>query len=128
MRIVFLVLLTLLSSFAQAFTIASFTANYRFNLDNKLSGTATRSLSKQEDGSWLYVFSATAPMATATEISQFLFNGNTVTPLRYEQNRKLFFVKKKASTTFNWKAMSAYGQRDGKTQSAMHCIKVRLIL
>lgn len=107
-------LLLISTSLAHAFTLTPFSASYRFNLDNKLSGSATRTLEAQSDGSWLYTFAATAPMASATESSRFLFDDKTVTPLQYEQNRKVFMVKRGASIAFNWKTMKATGLRDKK--------------
>lgn len=107
-------LVMLTSPLALAFDITPFTATYRFNLDNKLSGSATRVLEKQQDGSWLYTFTASAPMANATESSHFRYDGSSVTPLHYEQNRKIFMVKKGASIAFDWKALTGAGRRDGK--------------
>lgn len=108
-------LLLAASPLLHAFDIIPFTASYRFNIDNKLSGTATRTLEKTGADSWRYTFSATAPLATATETSNFRFDGSTVTPLTYEQKRKIFFSSKKSSVNFDWKAMKATGKRDKKT-------------
>lgn len=102
------------SSLLPAFDIVPFTANYRFNIDNKLSGTATRTLEKT-GADWRYTFSASAPLATATETSNFRFDGRTVTSLAYEQRRKIFISNKKSSVSFDWKAMKATGKRDKKT-------------
>ncbi|HEX6592532.1 MAG TPA: DUF3108 domain-containing protein [Moraxellaceae bacterium] len=99
---------------AWAYELQPFTASYKFNIDNKLSGKATRSLEKKADGSWLYSFSASAPMATASETSSFRFDGKTVTPLRYAQQRKIFMVKKGSSVDFDWSAKKGSGKRDGK--------------
>lgn len=107
-------LLLTISPLLQAFDITPFKASYRFNLDNKLSGSATRILQKQDDGSWIYTFSASAPMASATETSYFNYDGKTVTPLRYAQDRKIFMVKKGAGVEFDWKTGKGTGKRDGK--------------
>lgn len=108
------IILLALSPMLHAFEIAPYTASYEFNLDNKLSGTATRVLEKEGDGLWRYTFSANAPIATATETSRFRFDGKTVTPLGYQQKRKIFFVKRTASVDFNWKTGKATGNRQEK--------------
>lgn len=105
----------LLTPAAQAYELQAFTAQYKFNLDDKLSGTATRSLEKKSEGQWLYTFSASAPMATATETSRFRFDGRTVTPLHYQQQRKIFMVKRSASVEFDWSKNQGHGRREGKT-------------
>lgn len=114
LRLLLVSALIAVSSFSQAFELAPFSATYRFNLDNKLSGSATRLLEKQENGTWRYTFTASAPMASATEISQFQYDGKSVLPLRYDQNRKIFMIKKGANITFDWKGMTGAGRRDGK--------------
>lgn len=114
LRLLFTTVLLASSSLALAFDISPFSATYRFNLDNKLSGSATRILEKQENGTWRYTFTASAPMASATEISQFQYDGKSVIPLRYDQIRKIFMVKKSANTSFDWKGMTGAGRRDGK--------------
>lgn len=108
-------LLLATSPLLYAFDLAPFTASYHFNVNNKLSGTATRTLEKTGAGSWRYTFSASAPLATATETSSFHFDGTTVTPVTYAQARKIFVSNKKSSVSFNWKAMKATGKRDQKT-------------
>lgn len=108
------ILLALASPALSAFELTPFSATYKFNIDNKLSGTATRILEKKGTDSWLYTFSASAPMATATETSSFRYDGRTVTPLSYTQQRKIFMVKKGASVDFDWKARKGVGKRDGK--------------
>lgn len=107
-------LLLTASPLLHAFDLVPFTASYHFNIDNKLSGTATRTLEKKSGDSWRYTFIASAPLATASETSDFRFDGRTVTPLTYAQNRKIFMIKKKSSVDFDWKKRSATGRRDGK--------------
>jgi hypothetical protein len=107
-------LLTLASPMLFAFELTPFTATYKFNIDNKLSGTASRTLEKKSADVWLYTFSAGAPMASATETSSFRYDGRTVTPLNYTQQRKVFMVKKGSSVDFDWKTRKGSGKRDGK--------------
>lgn len=111
-------LLTLASPALLAFELTPFTATYKFNVDNKLSGTATRVLEKKSADSWLYTFAAKAPMASATETSSFRYDGRTVTPLAYTQQRKIFMIKKGSSVDFDWKTRKGSGKRDGKTPAS----------
>jgi hypothetical protein len=113
--ITFLALSLPTSSLLHAFELAPFSASYRFNIDNKLSGTATRTMEKKAGDSWRYTFAANAHLATATETSDFRFNGSTVTPLSYVQNRKIFFVKKKNSVNFDWKKNIGTGTRSSSS-------------
>lgn len=106
--------LLLLSPLLQALEITPYTASYRFNLDNKLSGTATRTLERQGSNLWRYTFSASAAIATATETSDFRFDGRTVTPLGYWQQRKVFLSSRKARVQFDWPKRAATGTREGK--------------
>lgn len=110
------------SSLLHAFELAPFTASYRFNIDNKLSGTAIRTLEKKAGDSWRYTFAANAPLATATETSDFRFNGSTVTPLSYEQNRKIFFIKKRNRVDFDWKKRTGTGTR-GSDSSVIYALQ-----
>jgi hypothetical protein len=99
----------------QAFELSPYTATYRFNLDNKLKGSATRTLEAHGSGLWRYSFSASAAsVASASESSDFRFDGQTVTPLGYQQQRNIFFKKKKAAIAFDWKARKGHGTRDDK--------------
>lgn len=99
----------------QAFELSPYTANYRFNLDNKLKGTATRTLESRGGGLWRYSFAASAAsIASASESSDFRFDGQQVTPLGYQQQRNILFKKKKAAIAFDWKARKGHGTRDDK--------------
>ncbi len=108
------VLLAMASLSALAFDLQTFTASYKFNIDNKLSGTATRTLEKKAGDGWLYTFAASAPLATATETSSFRFDGRTVTPLKYTQQRKIFMSKRSSGIDFDWNSRKGSGRRDGK--------------
>lgn len=108
------VLLLTASPLLHAFDLAPFAATYHFNVDNRLSGTATRTLARKGSDSWRYTFTASALLSTATETSDFRFDGRTVIPLAYEQNRKIFMIRKKSRIDFDWKKGTATGKRDGK--------------
>jgi hypothetical protein len=109
------VFLLTLSSLLHAAEFSPYTATYRFNLDNKLSGTATRVLEKRDNNLWRYTFTATTAVASATETSDFRFDGTSVKPLGYQQKRKVFFSKKNARVDFDWAAGKGTGTRDGKS-------------
>lgn len=109
--------LLLASPLLSAWELTPYTATYRFNLDNKLSGTATRVLEPREGDAWRYRFAATTAMASATETSDFRFNGRTVTPQRYEKRHKVLMLGRKSSVTFNWQTRQARGQRDDRATS-----------
>jgi hypothetical protein len=113
-RFAFTALLFCTSPLLQAFDLTPFTASYRFNIDNRLSGTATRTLEKTGPDTWHYTFAASAPLATATETSDFRYDGRTVTPLNYTQSRKIFLSRRSSSIAFDWKKRSATGKRDNK--------------
>lgn len=107
-------LLLAFSPLLHALEIAPYTASYHFNLDNKLSGTATRTLERHGNNLWRYTFSATAAIATASETSDFRFDGRTVTPLGYWQQRKILLSERKARVQFDWAKRAASGMREGK--------------
>lgn len=108
-------LMLIASPMLHAAEFSPYTATYRFNLDNKLSGTATRVLEKRDNNLWRYTFSANSAVATATEISDFRFDGTAVKPLGYQQKRKVFFSKKNARVDFDWATGKGSGHRDGKS-------------
>ena len=57
-----------------AFDLQPYTATYQFNLNQQITGTATRTLSKQENNHYRYQFNATAAIANANEVSEFIFD------------------------------------------------------
>lgn len=102
------------SPWLHALEITPYTASYHFNLDNKLSGTATRTLERRGKNLWRYTFAASAPIATARETSDFRFDGRSVTPLGYWQERKVFLSQRKSQVLFDWKKNHGTGTREGK--------------
>jgi hypothetical protein len=114
MRLLIASVLLAASQLLHALELTPYTASYHFNLDNKLSGTATRTLEKGKDNLWLYRFSATTPMATAVETSRFLFNGKTVSPTLYQRQHKVVFISKTAEVRFNWRTRQAFTTRDDR--------------
>ncbi|HEX4869289.1 MAG TPA: DUF3108 domain-containing protein [Moraxellaceae bacterium] len=106
--------LLLAAPLAQALELAPYVASYSFNLDNKLKGSATRKLERRGANLWRYSFSASAPFASASETSDFAFDGRLVQPLGYQQQRNIAFSKKKAAIAFDWRARKGTGTRDDK--------------
>lgn len=114
MRLLIASVLLAASPLLHALELTPYTASYHFNLDNKLSGTATRILEKGKGNQWQYRFSATTPMATAVETSHFQFNGKTVSPLLYQRQHKVVFISKASEIRFNWKTRQATTVRDDR--------------
>lgn len=114
MRLLLTAALLIASPLLQALELTPYTASYHFNLDNKLTGTATRILENTGNNTWRYTFTATTPMATATETSNFRFDGKTVTPVHYKRQHKVLFISKHAEVGFDWKTRQATTRRDEK--------------
>lgn len=114
MRSLLIAALLIASPLLQALELTPYIASYHFNLDNKLSGTATRILENTGDNNWRYTFTATTAIATATEISDFRFNGKTVTPVNYKRKYKVLFISKNSEVNFDWKNKQAVTRRDDK--------------
>jgi hypothetical protein len=91
-----------LPTLAQAWVVVPFTATYKFNIDGKLDGTATRTLEKTGADSYRYTFSATAPLSRATEISNFRYDGKDVSSFGYTRDFKVFFVSRHSEASFDW--------------------------
>lgn len=101
---------------AQAFDLQPYTATYQFNLDNKLTGTATRTLTKQ-DNNYHYQFNAAAMIATANEVSDFQFDGAHVQSLHYENTKQILFKTKTSTVDFDWNKQQANARRNGEALS-----------
>ncbi len=87
---------------SSAFALTPFSATYDFNLDNKAGGTATRSLSKQNQ-LWSYKFDAKVPMlASASESSVFsLDNQQNVISQSYSRQYKILVHTQTSGINFN---------------------------
>lgn len=105
------------ASAAQAWDVEPFTANYKFNINSNLgslNGSATRKLEKTGTNTYHYVFSASAAIATATETSDFSYDGKNVTSYNYQQQSKIAWFTKLVTIGFDWKNNIATGTRDSK--------------
>ncbi|MCB1660683.1 MAG: DUF3108 domain-containing protein, partial [Pseudomonadales bacterium] len=87
MRDWLLVASIVVSSAASAFDLQPYTATYQFNLNQQITGTATRTLSKQENNHYRYQFNATAAIANANEVSEFIFDKQQVQSLSYQNSK-----------------------------------------
>ncbi len=115
MKIITLFVVCLASSVSYAFDLEPYTATYQFNLNGQISGTATRTLSKQANNHYRYQFNATAMIANANEVSEFLFDGKKVQSVHYENSKQIFFKTKKATVDFDWLKKQANAQRNGES-------------
>lgn len=105
-----------LPALAQAWTVVPFTATYTFDIDNKLDGTATRTLEKTGPDSFRYTFNASAPLSVASETSNFRYDGKAVTSLSYSRDFKIFFVSKHSEVSFDWPHNLASAVRESQEQ------------
>ena len=97
-----------------AHAISPYSATYTFNLDNKASGTAVRTLSKQGNH-WLYDFNARIPvMATASEKSTFSLVNNQVVSQHYQRQYKILVHNQTTTMDFNPASKTIQVQRDKK--------------
>lgn len=103
-----------LSCAVDAFELQPYTATYQFNLDNKLTGTATRVLTKQEN-QYHYQFSAQAMIANANEVSDFSYDGKKIQSRHYENTKQVLFKTKTAKVDFDWDKKQATTQRNGES-------------
>lgn len=113
-RLIALSLTALLSTLANAWEIQPYSATYKFDIDGKLTGTATRTLQKTGTDAYHYEFAASAMLASANESSDFRFDGKTVTPVLYQQQSKVFMVGKTIRVDYDSKAMTAKALRKKK--------------
>lgn len=104
---------------ALAWDAVPFTATYKFDIDGKLDGSATRTLEKTGPDSYRYTFAATAPLSSATEVSNFRYDGKSVTSLGYTRDFKVFFVSKHSKVDFDWAHNMASAQRDDQQSQYM---------
>lgn len=106
--------LTLTALSSGAFAISPYSASYSFNLDNKASGTAVRSLVKQGNN-WAYDFEAKIPViATASEKSVFSFNNNQVESKSYQREYKILVHRQTTNLQFNAAAKNIKVTKDQK--------------
>ncbi|XID74469.1 DUF3108 domain-containing protein [Alkanindiges sp. WGS2144] len=98
-----------------AYAITPYSASYAFNLDNKASGTAVRTLSRQGN-QWVYDFSAKIPViATASEKSVFSLNNHKVVSQSYQRQYKILVHNQVSSIKFDNANKAIQLTKDKKT-------------
>lgn len=90
-----------------------YTATYKVNLDNKLNGSATGTLTRQGNR-YHYELRATALMANSLEQTDFMINKGDLVSLNYRNQRQVFFRSRATSIDFDWKQNSVHVVRNGK--------------
>ncbi len=102
---------------SQAFAMSPFQASYQFSYNGKNMGSATRTLSKSGNN-WSYVFAAKAGgIASATESSNFSFNGNTITSNSFKRTSKILVHNNTMSMNFNPGAKTISTKKDDKSRT-----------
>ncbi|WP_230661496.1 DUF3108 domain-containing protein [Psychrobacter sp. I-STPA10] len=93
------------------------TATYKFTVDNKYDGTATRKLTKS-GSNWNYKVNAKASgVARANQSSIFKINGNTVSPSSASTSYKFLGVGRTHNLSFNPTAKKVTSTYRGKTNT-----------
>ncbi|MFO1391413.1 MAG: DUF3108 domain-containing protein [Agitococcus sp.] len=115
----FLLLITSLSFGVKtfAFDLQPYTATYQFNLNQQITGTATRTLSKQENNHYRYQFNATAAIANANEVSEFIFDKQQVQSLSYQNSKQVLFKNRVDQATFDWDKQQLTTLRKGQNET-----------
>lgn len=90
-----------------------YTATYKVNLDNRLNGTATATLSRQGNR-FHYELRAMALMANSVEKTDFLFDNGQIQSLAYSTQRQVLFRSRTNTLAFDWKKLSVHAVRNGK--------------
>lgn len=120
MRSLTALLLTLTTLPALAGPLSPFTASYHANINDKITGTASRELSVQPNGELRFSFNADVLMAGLHEQSEVTVRKDKVYPLRYESERRMLFKTRKTRISFNWpkKTVVIEGGKKGGTREA----------
>jgi len=115
MRGALLMLLTLLVLPAQALELKPFSASYTADWKQlPISGTAERSLKRQEDGRWLLNFEAAMLVASLTEESTLRVENESFLPLTYRYNRSGLGKSKQIELDFDWTEKQVLGNDRGE--------------
>lgn len=107
----------LVSGAAAAFDLQPYTATYQFNLNQQITGTATRTLSKQENNHYRYQFNASAAIASANEVSEFVFENQQVQSLSYQNSKQVLFKNRVDQATFDWDKQQLTTLRKGQNET-----------
>lgn len=100
---------------ANAKTIQPSTADYSFTVEDKYKGTATRTLSKSSN-TWNYSVKArVAGVASASQSSAFVINGNNVSPTKASTTYKLLGIGRTHNLSFDSAGKKVTSSYKGKT-------------
>ena len=114
MRRALLFALTLLSLPALAEDLQPFSASYTADWKQlPVSGSAERSLKREDDGRWTLNFEASMLVAGLTEESTFRVDNQTLMPLTYRLNRSGLGKGKKVEQDFDWEQKQVIGTDRG---------------
>lgn len=105
-------------SAAQQPDLTPMSATYGASMDKGLAinGSATRTLKKQEDGTWLYRFDVDSFIADITESVTFRWEDGRVRPLEYRYALKGLMVSNRSrAMNFSWPANSISGSFEGNS-------------
>ncbi|MGH8354432.1 MAG: DUF3108 domain-containing protein, partial [Pseudomonas sp.] len=115
MRGALLMLLALLTLPAQALELRPFSASYTADWKQlPISGTAERSLQRQEDGRWLLNFEAAMLVASLTEESTLRVENGSFLPLTYRFSRSGLGKSKQIELDFDWTEKQVLGSDRGE--------------
>lgn len=100
--------------------LSPFRASYSASLDKglQLNGSASRTLTPQNDGTWLYRTDVNSFVADIDESLLLRWDNGRVIPLRYRYRLSGLFIKnREESIVFDWQAGVATGSYRGKSFS-----------
>ena len=114
MRRALLFALTLFSLPALAEDLQPFSASYTADWKQlPVSGSAERSLKREDDGRWTLNFEASMLVAGLTEESTFRVDNGALLPLTYRLNRSGLGKGKKVEQDFDWEQKQVIGTDRG---------------
>ncbi|MDO4223721.1 MAG: DUF3108 domain-containing protein [Acinetobacter sp.] len=100
-----------------AWALSPFKADYQFAYNGKNVGSATRQLS-QQNGQWVYVFSAKAGViASASETSRFSFANGIINSHNFSRTSKILVHNRSLSIAFNAANKTINTNKDGTKRS-----------
>lgn len=101
----------------EADTVPPFRASYAASLDKglELNGNASRTLTRQDDGTWLYRTDVDSLVAKIDESLVLRWESGRVIPLRYRYRLSGLLIRnREESIDFDWQAGVATGSYRGK--------------
>lgn len=109
-----------------AYDLVPFSAQYHFQINRSLSGSASRALTSTGPKQWRYEFKAKASIGSAQEISEFGESDTQIIPKSYYHERSILFFKKKLNVLFNWNKLQVTS-RENKEDPITFAIKEKVL-